>query len=404
MKVLFIHNRYQHRGGEDAVLDMERRLLESYGHVTETLLFDNESITGAAGKVSAALKAVYNPFAAKRLESKALTFRPDIIHVHNLFFDASPSVLYQAKRMGIPVVATLHNYRLLCANAMLIREGAICEKCIHSTFPLSGIINKCYRNSGIQSGLVSAVTGTHKILGTWKNKVDAYITLSGFMRNKILSGMAGLEANKVFIAPNAIADPGVGMVTRDDYFLFVGRISPEKGILQLAKQFAEKKTGKLIIAGDGPLADKIKDIASATENINYVGQQPAETIIRYMKHAKALIFPSTWYEGMPMTIIEAMATGTPVLASRLGSMEEMIVERENGFLFEPGNMNDLHLLINRIKWKEELYKGSRNTYLEKYSEEVHYNNILKIYKQLSDGQHKDPVIAKPVNEHQHQYA
>lgn len=404
MKVLFIHNRYQHRGGEDAVLDMELRLLESHGHEIETLLFDNESIAGTGSKVSAALKAVYNPYAAKKLEAKVSTFRPDVIHVHNLFFDASPSVLYQAKRMGIPVVATLHNYRLICANAMLIREGAICEKCIHSTFPSSGIINKCYRGSAVQSGLVTAITGTHKILGTWKNKVDAYITLSGFMRNKILSGSAGLEANKVYITPNAIADPGEGAKLRDDYFLFVGRISPEKGILQLARMFAETKIGKLIIAGDGPQAENIRQLAATTDNIDYLGLQPAETVIAYMKQAKALIFPSTWYEGMPMTIIEAFATGTPVLASRLGSMVEMIEEGKNGFLFEPGNMDDLHELIKKIKWKEELYAGPRNSYLEKYSEEAHYNNILKIYKQLSNGQHKDPVIAKPTNEHQHQYA
>ncbi|KIC92828.1 glycosyltransferase [Flavihumibacter solisilvae] len=403
MKVLFIHNRYQHRGGEDAVLDMERRLLDSHGHATETLSFDNESIAGVAGKVSAAMKAVYNPQSAKKLGFRISAFSPDVIHVHNLFFDASPSVLYQAKKMGIPVVATLHNYRLICANAMLIRSGTICEKCIHSTFPSSGIINKCYRNSAVQSGLVTAITGTHKMLGTWKNKVDAYITLSGFMRNKILSGSAGLEAGKVFITPNAIADPGQGSSVRDDYFLFVGRISAEKGILQLARKFAE--TGdRLVIAGDGPLAESIREIAATAANINYLGLQPAETIIRYMKHAKALVFPSTWYEGMPMTIIEAFATGTPVLASRLGSMEEMIEEGSNGFLFEPGNMDDLHELLKRIKWKEELYNRARSSYLEKYSEEVHYNNILNIYKQLSDGQHKNPIIAKSVNEHQHQYA
>ena len=348
---------------------------------------------------------MYNPQAAKRLKTTALHFRPYIIHVHNLFFEASPSVLYQAKRMGIPVVATLHNYRLICANAMLIRNGSICEKCIHHTFPVSGITNKCYRNSALQSGLVTAITGTHKILGTWRNKVDAYITLSAFMRKKILSGAVGLDEKKVFTAPNFISDPGQGETKRDDYFLFVGRMSAEKGILQLAKQFAEGKSGKLIIAGDGPLAGNIRELTAATEMVEYVGQQPADMIMRYLKHARACrIFPSTWYEGMPMTIIEALATGTPVIATRLGSMEEMITEGENGFLFEPGNMDDLQQLLTKINWEEKLYIGARQSYLERYTSEVHYNNILKIYKQLSDGQHKDPVISKSINEHQHQYA
>jgi Glycosyl transferase 4-like domain len=187
MRILFIHNRYRQEGGEDIALDLEVRLLQQKGHVVSTLLFDNEGMEGFVKKIGRGVQALYNRRSARVVERTIREFRPELVHVHNLFFTASPSVIRVAARHGLPVVLTLHNYRLICANALLLRDNQPCNLCVQKVFPLDGIRYKCYRGSAIETGLVTAVTGLHKILRTWQHKVDAYITLTGFACSPISS-------------------------------------------------------------------------------------------------------------------------------------------------------------------------------------------------------------------------
>ncbi len=384
MKVLFIHNEYQFKGGEDTVLELEKDLLEKKGHEVHVLKFSNSTINSFTARVRTGLQSFYNRDAARQLTEAVNSFRPDIIHVHNLFFKASPSILYRAKKLGIPVVMTIHNYRLICANALLLRNNKICELCIQKKFPLSGVRYKCYRSSAIESALVTGITGFHKLLGTWRKNIDSLIVLSTFMKDKLLHSSLQFPAQDIVVKPNFVPDIYDGPSPRDNYFLFVGRLSREKGIDTLLDCFSGSNSARLIIAGDGPEKERVMAAASLDPAISYIGQQPKENIIALMKKSKALIFPSIWYEGMPMTIIESLATGTPVIASGLGAMTEMVRDGYNGFLFPAGNAKELQKRIQFFSTIETddqyLYKNARQSYLDNYQPEVHYASILKIYE------------------------
>lgn len=363
---------------------LEIAVLINKGHEVKTIFFDNISIGGFFSKIAAGFRSIYNFSSAKEISKIILQFKPDIVHIHNLFFIASPSVINAANRHKIPVILTLHNYRLICANALLMRNNKVCELCTQKKFPLAGIKYKCYRNSVAESALVTAITGIHKFRSTWKNKVSAYITLNEFSRSKLLHSSLQVAEHKMITKPNFVPDPGEGSGDRENFFLFAGRIAKEKGVHVLAKAFAAMPEYKIIIAGDGPERKLLQEKFSAYPNIYFTGQLETKQVSEYMKKCKALICPSIWYEGAPFTIIEAFATGTPVIASRLGSMIESITDGFNGLHFTAGDTEDLsrtiRLFIKESENNSMFYKNARQTYLEKYHEEIHYNAVLEIYQ------------------------
>jgi len=384
VKILFIHNRYKQHGGEDIIVDLETSLLTEKGHDVKKVIFDNTSIDGFFSKAAAALRSVYN-FTSARTVAKAIAdFKPDVIHVHNLFFVASPSVLSIAHKHKIPVVFTLNNYRLLCCNSILMRNNEICELCINKKFPISGIRYKCYRNSAIESALVTAITGIHKLLNTWNNTITTYIALNEFSRSKFLNSSLHITDQKIITNQNFVRDPGEGNGQREEFFLFAGRIVKEKGVHILAQAFAAMPDNKIIIIGEGPDKDLLERTFTSNSNIIFKGQMPHEQVSNYMKRCQAVICPSIWYEGTPLTVIEAFATGTPVIASRLGAMMESVLNGYNGFLFTAGDPDDLkkkiRVFISETTSNKTLYQNARHTYLEKFQSEVHYNAILKIYE------------------------
>lgn len=384
MKILFVHNKYQFRGGEDATLQMECEVLAAKGHEVSVLEFSNDSIDGLFSKMKAGLSALYNRKSAQLLAERITSFKPDVVHVHNLFFTASPSVLYKAKAMHVPVIMTIHNYRLVCANALLLRDNHVCELCVNKTFPMDGIRYKCYRHSAVESALVTSITSVHKILSTWKNKIDQFIVVSDFMKNKLQHSSLQLPESKTAVVPNLADDLPPNLGGRSDYFLFAGRLSYEKGIDILLDSFASLPQTKLIIAGDGPLKDMVAQRIQSLPNIQYLGLQTKEQVTTLMKQCRALVFPSRWYEGMPITIIEAFATGTPVIGAEIGAMPEMIRHDYNGFLFEAGNSVALTHRIREFESMNEqagqLYKDARQTYLDRYHPEIHYQALLAIYE------------------------
>jgi glycosyltransferase involved in cell wall biosynthesis len=384
VKILFIHNRYQQPGGEDVAVELESSVLKEKGHETQFLFFDNTGITGLFQKLKTGFKAVYNPGSAIQLKRKIAEFKPDLIHIHNLFFTASPSVLYTAQRFKIPVIFTLHNYRLICANALLLRKNEICELCIHKKLPIAGIRYKCYRNSVTGSALVTLISGFHKFIGTWKNKITTYITLNEFSRSRLLQSSLQIEEHKMITKPNFIPDPGEGSPQRENFFLFAGRVVKEKGVHVLAEAFAGIPEYKVKIIGDGPEKKSLEEKFNSYPNISFTGYMDHYSVLEYMKRCKALICPSIWYEGAPLTIIEAFATGTPVIASRLGSMAESISEGYNGLHFIAGDAIDLQekirLFIQKTNKDTKLYQNARQSYLEKYHPDIHYKAIMNIYE------------------------
>jgi glycosyltransferase involved in cell wall biosynthesis len=394
VKILFIHNQYQQPGGEDVAVDQETALLTSKGHTARTIFFDNKELQGSVSKLKAGLLALYNFSSARKVKIAIREFKPDIIHIHNLFFIASPSVLFVAARCRIPVVLTLHNYRLICSNALLLRENKVCKLCVSRKFPVHGIRYKCYLNSRSATALVTAITGVHKLLNTWKKKVSVFIALNEFSRNRFLQSSLELPLSKMITKPNFVFDPGESKMEREDFFLFVGRIVKEKGVQILLEAFEGLPDHKIEIVGDGPEKEYLQAKYQSYNNIHFSGHLDKQTVFNLMKRCRSLICPSIWFEGaLPLTVIEAFATGTPVIATNLGCLAESICDGYNGCLFTVNDPTDLQKKVISFTRKEKLssafYKNARQTYLEKYHPDIHYESIMAIYeKTINDYSNK----------------
>ena len=385
MRILFIHNKYQHAGGEDIAVELETALLAEKGQEVRTLFFSNDEAKGLRGKINLGINAVYNAASAKKVKAAIREFKPDVMHVHNWFFAASPAVLYAAVRENIPVIMTLHNYRLVCANALLLRNNLPCELCVPHTFPVYGIRYKCYRQSAAQSAMVTGITGFHKSINTWQNKVTTYILLTGFAKSRLVGSSFKVDPEKLIIKPNFIPDPGEGLPQREELFLYAGRISPEKGVNVLFEAFSQLPSARLLVIGDGPDREILQRQYANAANINFAGKLSREELLKIMKRVKAVVFPSICYEGLPFTILEAFATGTPVIASKLGAMGEMIRHGYNGLHFAPGNAEELKAALitfdHAVNPSMEMYKNARQTYLDNYHPDKHYKAIMSIYEQ-----------------------
>jgi len=385
LKILFIHNKYNQPGGEDVVLSLGNKLLTERGHETRTLFFSNPGAHEFLKKIRTGFSLIYNFNSARKLRKVIREFKPEVIHVHNIFFSASPSVFYIAAKFRVPVILTLHNYRLICANALLLRKNRVCEKCIQKKFPLSGLRYACYRNSRMLTALVILTTGIHKLLKTWKNKITLFISLNDFSRSKFSQSSLGIPENKIVMIPNFTDDHGASPDPRENYFLFAGRLAREKGIDILCRAFQSMPDLPLLILGDGPERNSLQHQYRNHPNIRFMGQVEKREMVSCMKRCKAFICPSIWYEGAPLTIIEAFSTGTPVIASRLGSMSETIVHGYNGFHFDPGNAEDLartiRLFLDKQTDKRQLYLNARQSYLDKYHPDRHYQSLMKSYRQ-----------------------
>jgi len=383
MKILQIHNQYTKKGGEDTTVANEKNLLLAKSHQVEQLFFDNRQIKGIE-KMKILYKSIYNQNSTKILRDKIQDFRPDIIHIHNLFYVASPAILYEAQKNKFPVVLTIHNFRLICSGSLLLRNGQVCELCTQKVFPFSGIKHKCFQNSALKTAQLTFTTGIHKILGTWRNKVDAYITLTDFVKKKLIQSSLQLPESKVFVKPNFTEDKGwASAESRDNFFLYVGRLSHEKGIRTLLE--ASKQIDfHLEIIGDGEMRQMVQAFAQQNPNIIYHGFQGQDFILQKMKSCKALLFPSICYEGMPLTLLEAFSTGTPVIISDIDNLNEMVQHQFNGLHFKTGSSEDLAEKIHYFQQNTtaHYYENARKTYEEKYNPEKNYLRLLEIYNRV----------------------
>jgi glycosyltransferase involved in cell wall biosynthesis len=378
VKILLLHNYYREAGGEDVVVSQEKVLLENHGHAVRLLKFDNAEITDLRARCRTALGTTYSRKARRRVEAEIASFTPDLTHVHNFFPQFSPSVYYACQALKVPVVQTLHNFRLICPSGLLFRDGNLCESCIGKSVPWPGITHACYRKSYIGSAALACMIAVHRWTDTWSSRVDAYITMTDFARQKLIAG--GLPERRMFSKPNFIMpDPGRGQRS-EDFALFVGRLSHEKGIETLLSAFNYLPGKKLKIIGDGPLRPKNQMQDSSVE---FLGRQPEQTVLKLMGDAAFLIFPSECYEGFPRVIVEAYARGLPVLGSRLGSTEELITEGITGRLFTPGDACDL---AQSVEWMfthpnelQRMSNAAREEFESKYTADRNYEQLMRIY-------------------------
>lgn len=374
LRILFAHNAYQQRGGEDSVVDDEIRLLREHGHEVELYRRDNHDIE-SMGKLAAARDTLWSVRTQHEVEAVLSRFRPDVIHTHNTFPLISPSLYWAAAKRHVPVVQTLHNFRLLCPQAMLLREGKVCEDCV-GKLPWRGVARRCYRGSLPQSAALAGMLVLHRGLGTYTNKVTRYIALNDFCREVFVRG--GLPANRLSVKPNFVADPGFSSSTRKG-FLYVGRLSAEKGIATLAAAFAASPGQMCEVIGTGPVEGEIGRL----QNVKMAGWQEGAYITDRMKDSLALVMPSLWYENFPRTLVEAFACGLPVIASRLGAMAALIQDGKTGLLFEPGNAEDL---AAKTAWAQAhpdemrgMGEAARREYETKYTPQRNLDTLLAIY-------------------------
>lgn len=340
-----LHNTYQQRGGEDESFESEVRMLRHEGHTVETIVIHNSQIESSS-RIQVALESLWSA-SSFNLVDRALRERPfDVLHVQNFFPLLSPSVYYAARKHGVAVVQTLRNYRLLCPGVYLYRDGKVCEDCMGKVFKYPGILHGCYRGSRLATATVAAMTAFHTLKGTWTNRVDLYVALTDFVRDKFIE--AGFPEEKIVVKNNFVyPDPGCGS-GEGGYALFVGRLSPEKGLDTLLEAWKQlDRNWRLTIIGEGPMSNEIEAFCATHPEVEWLGAKSRAETAKIMAAARVLVFPSRWYETFGRVAIECFAAGTPVIASRLGAMAEVCDESETGRLFHPGNAADL---ADRLRW------------------------------------------------------
>lgn len=388
MRVLIAHNSYQQSGGEDAVVANERALLADAGCEVALLHVHNDEINSFWNKLWTTINLAHSPRGKTLMARKIERFRPDVVHVHNFFPLLTPSIYDACRDAGVPVVQSLHNYRLTCAGATLFRDGKPCEDCVHGS-PYQAALHGCYRGSHAGSLAVARMIDVHRRNNTWNTRVDRFIALTRFAKERYVA--AGIEPARIAVKPNFVPDPGRTPAGRQPPrvgALFVGRLSPEKG-LRVLLQAWQGLDVPLTIIGDGPLKDLA--VAGSGGAITYLGKQTPLEVRAAMRGAAFLVMPSETYETFGMVIVEAFANGLPIIASRLGAMAELVEDGRSGFLFRPGDARDLAAKARSVAARPDvlrgLSEGARATYEARYTPEVNLRALMAIYDGVLNERH-----------------
>jgi len=385
MNILTIHNTYQQPGGEDTVVAQESILLEQRGHQVNFYQRSNHEVDALSfgqklGLVTRIISASDTKLAVRTL---LRNLKPDVVHVHNTFLMVSPSVYEVCQDEDVPVVQTLHNYRLLCPAATFYRDGAVCEDCVTDGL-LRSVQHACYRDSRAMSAAIALMLQTHRSRQTWSKGIDAYIAISNFVKDRFVE--SGFPENKIHIKPNFV-DPDPGERSQPgDYALFVGRLSPEKGLSTLLQAWQRLPSRvPLVIAGDGPMRH---DLEAEVEKkklsmVHFASRLGREEVYGAMKKAAFLVVPSIWQEPFGLIVAEAFACGTPVLGARVGAIQEMLDDQITGLQFAPGDPDDL---AKKVTWAWEhlpdlaaMGKTARRVYEDRYTANDNYRQLMSIY-------------------------
>jgi len=398
MRILLVHNKYLLAGGEDTVFNEEYNMLSKKNHIVSKLEVSNEiiDVSNFLSKIKLFFNVLWNKESNKLIEKKIKEFKPDIVHIHNTFPLLSPSIYWKINKMKIPIVQTVHNFRMGCSNGLLLKNNKPCELCINGS-SMNAIENKCYKDSYLMTSNVVLMQKIHSVMGTYKKKIDRYIVLTDFSREFLIK--MNIDQKKISIKPNFVSENPFSnqnnIFSESNFkkdkthsFVFVGRISTEKGIDFLLQNFSDiaQKDINLIIIGDGPLKSDLEKKFLDDSRIKWLGRLEKKEILDVVSKCTALILPSSFYETFGMTIIEAFSVGTPVIATNHGSLPYVVENHNDGLLFEFSNGNDLKekivLLSQNHHMRNNLSKNAINNFKRKYSEEVNYKKLISIYKQV----------------------
>jgi glycosyltransferase involved in cell wall biosynthesis len=384
MKILIVHNAYQQSGGEDAVVDAELALLREHGHTVQAYRRHNQELLEHPGMATAA-GALWSRRATREIELLINGKAPDLIHVHNTFPLISPAFFWMAARRKIPLVQTLHNFRLLCPQAMLLRESKVCMDCV-GKLPWRAITRRCYRDSSSQSAVVASMLGVHRLLGTYQKRVTQFIALNTFCRDKFIAG--GLPPERLRIKPHFVQPPPINASPRRGA-MFVGRMAPEKGLALLADSMPADLREGLRIVGSGPLEAMVRERFGHA----FLGARTHDEIMRMLQGAAFLVAPSISYETFGMNVVEAFACATPVIASGHGAYAELISDGMTGLLFTPGDAQELG---DKIRWAlanpvamRRMGIAARIEYEARYTPQRNYQLMMDIYEHAIRSKHRE---------------
>ena len=389
LRILQVHNHYAPGwGGEDTVVELEAQLLRDRGHEVDQ--FTDSTAGLKTEPLRRQLLAVPGFLWSRRsyqgLARKIAEFQPDIVHVHNTFPKLSPAVFWASHGAGVPVVQTLHNFRLLCANTILFRDDLPCDECIgHAPWP--ALRHRCYKNSFARTAVVAGIAALHARLGTETRAVDAHIALNDFSRRIFVRG--GLPADRLFVKPNFVPVSGLGNRPRKAQVVFAGAVSRSKGVELLleAWRHAAVEGFDLLLIGDGPDRERLQCQYVELPHVSWLGRRRRSEVLEEISASRALVFPSLGAENCPMVVLEALSVATPVIAANHPSVQTIVRHGCEGLVFEAGNVEALAaalreaLLADSETWSE-WSSTARRTQEERYSEDVNYGQLMSIYENV----------------------
>jgi glycosyltransferase involved in cell wall biosynthesis len=375
-RILIVHNRYQQRGGEDAVVEAEVALLRAHGHAVRLYARSNDEVRTMT-RIGVVADTLWSRQTSHDITDRITRFRPDVVHVHNTFPLVSASLYWAASRLGVPVIQTLHNFRLLCPQAMFLRDGHVCEDCL-GKIPWRAVTRRCYHDSFAHSAVQVAALGVHRVLHTYDTRIDRYIALTAFCRDKFVAG--GLPADKIAIKPNFVDMPPAPATTGTRRgLLFAGRLAPEKGTAVLLQALDLAPELEVDVVGSGPDEQRLRQ----HPRVRMLGWLAPRALYDRMQHAACLVMPSIWYENFPRTLVEAFASGLPVIGSRLGALAEIIDDGHTGLLFETGSAA---ALAEKMRWAlanpqlvSRMGENARAEYDARFTPERNYEQLAAIY-------------------------
>ena len=380
MKILIIHNSYGKFSGEEAVVAAQKKLLANNGH--EVICFERSSADLSKmwfGELRAFFSGIYSLSSRKQIRKLLAEQSPDVVHIHNLFPLISPAILPECKKAGVPVVMTVHNYRLICPNGMYMSGGKVCEKCCGGK-EYQCLLNNCEGSLFKSLGYFLRNWFARK-KRYYLDNVSMFACLTEFQKQKLVED--GFKKERMVVVPNMV--DGNTFKHSDnigDYVGFVGRVSPEKGINNLISAAKSLNSISFKAAGDYSLMHG--QVAQSSENIEFKGALNKEEIARFFEAARIIVLPSVWYEGFPITILEAMLSGKPVIASRIGGIPEIVDDGVTGLLFEPGNADDLAEKIRYLWDNPELCQkmglAGREKAMHQYSSQKYYQRLMSVYQ------------------------
>jgi len=401
LKILQINKFFFLKGGAERYFFQLSELLNSRGHQVipfsmqdprnlpspfANRFVSHVALNGSgpiAERVKTAFRVLYSLEAKHKLEGLVLEERPDLAHLHNIAHQLSPSIIGVLKKSGIPVVQTLHDYKLACPAYLMIAEGEPCDACIPGKF-YNVLLKRCTQDSLAASAVSCVEMYLHRLMRTY-SKVDAFLCPSRFIMG--IMKRAGFSEDKLYHIPNFV-DGGAyePSFKRSGYFIYVGRLSREKGLDVLLDAKRRVKRPDLVVVGDGELREELERTASNGGGISFSGFLSKDRLAEVWRGAAFTVVPSVWYENFPYAILESFAFGKPVIASRIGGMPELVRDGENGFLVEPGDSEELAERISYLASKPEelsrMGRLARRAVEERYSVEKHYESIMSLYERM----------------------